>query len=421
MENRVGRFMSFLAVCVGLSVWGAVVASSQTLSLDDQTAAAVGDRVTFSLSIDYPASESGEIQAVTIDVNFDQTVLTPETLPDADGADKPAHTRGSLVENWQAFDVSNPQEGQLRAAGLTFTAGDGIQPGDSGAIVQLHFIVASMADATLAITAHDALADFTVRDGQFTFELPPANNPPMPTDDMGTTEEDTAVMLDVLGNDEDADGENLTITAVTQGANGAVAITDSGATVTYTPNAGFTGLDEFTYTVSDGTDEASATVMVTVTEAPAPPPVNAEPVATDDEAETDEGESVTIDVLANDSDPDGDRLTITMVTQSSYGSVSISADGTSVTYVPDADFSGEDQFMYTVSDGEAADTATVMVDVLEVDDGGDTGNVNDVSSGGGGGCTLNPGGRFDPTLIVVLAFLLGVHCVRQLARRRALR
>ena len=418
MENRGGRFMSFLAVSVGLSVWGAVVASSQTLSLDDQTAAAVGDRVTFTLSIDYPASESEEIQAVTIDVDFDQTVLTPETLPDAD---KPAHTRGSLVENWQAFDVSNPQEGQLRIAGLTFTAGDGIQPSDSGAIVQLHFTVASMADATLAITAHDALADFTVRNGQFTFEFPPANNPPMPTDDMGTTEEDTAVMLDVLGNDEDADGESLAITAVTQGANGAVAITDSGATVTYTPDAGFTGLDEFTYTVSDGTDEATATVMVTVTEAPAPPPVNAEPVATDDEAETDEGESVTIDVLANDSDPDGDRLTITMVTQGSYGSVAISADGTSVNYIPDADFSGEDQFMYTVSDGEAADTATVMVDVLEVDDGGETGDVNGVSSGGGGGCTLNPGARFDPTLIVVLAFLLGVHFVRQLARRRALR
>ena len=137
MGNHVGRLISFLAVFVGLSVWGAAISLSQTITLDDQTAAGIGERVTFTLSIDYPSSESGEIQAVTIDVNFDQTVLRYD-----------GYTRGSLVENWNPFDVSNSQEGQLTVGGLTLTPGDGIQPSDSGMIVQLHFIVEDMADAT---------------------------------------------------------------------------------------------------------------------------------------------------------------------------------------------------------------------------------------------------------------------------------
>ena len=159
MGNRVGKCISFLVVFVTLSVWSAATALSQTLSLDDQVAGDIGDRVTFTLSIDYPASESRGIQDVTIDVGFDQTVLTYD-----------GHTRGSLVENWPVFDVDNFQEGQLRVAGLAFTSGDGLQPGDSGAIVQLRFSVNAMVDATLTIFAQYDLATFDTRNGQFRFE-----------------------------------------------------------------------------------------------------------------------------------------------------------------------------------------------------------------------------------------------------------
>lgn len=411
MGNRVDRFMSFLVVFVVLSAWGAVTASSQTLSLDDQTATAVEDSVTFTLSIYYPSSESGEILDVTIDVDFDQTVLTYD-----------GHTRGSLVDTWPAFDVSNPQDGQLRVAGLTFTPGGGIQPSDSGAIVRFHFTTAAMADTTLIISAQDALASFDTQDGQFTFALPPANNPPVAMDDMATTEAGNSVMVNVLGNDEDPDGDHLAITGVTQGGNGAVAITDNGASVTYMPNAGFIGSDDFTYTVNDGTDEASAMVMVTVT-AP-PPPANNPPVAMDDEGVTDEGEAVTLAVLANDSDVDRDSLTVTEVTQGAYGAVVIN-NGVTVTYTPNAGFTGEDQFMYTVSDGEAADTATVMIDVRRVDTGGDGSDGDRYRYGygdsGGGGCTLNPGAPFDPTLIVALALSLGIHFIQRFTRRQPLR
>ena len=397
MGNRVGRFMLFLVVLVGLSVWGVVAALSQTLSLDDQSAMEVGEEVTFTISLDNP-SGGQDIASMTIDVNFDSMVLTYDS-----------HTVGSLVAAWSFFDVNSPESGLLKIAGFNL---QGIPPGSSGAVVELHFTVAGMDNATLTMESSDG---FATQSGEFTFELPPANNPPVASDDMGTTVQDQSVMIDVLANDHDADGNSLTITAITQGANGTVAIAANGATVTYTPNAGFTGSDEFIYTVSDGTDDATAMVVVTVT-AP-PPPANNPPVATDDEAETDEGESVMISVLANDTDTDGDSLTVTDATDGNSGTVEVATDGAAVTYTPNADFAGEDEFMYTVSDGEGGmDTATVLVAVnevavMEVDNGG---------GGGGGGCTLNPGARFDPTLVSVLFLLMGVHIVRRFTRGQSL-
>ena len=407
MGNRVGRFMSFLVVVVALSVWGAAIASSQTLSLDDQTATMVGDSVTFTISLDNP-SDGGTIGALGIDINFDSTVL---------GYD--SHTAGPLGELYgNFFLVSNPDSGDVVKIGGIAPIG-GIEPGNSGVLVQLHFNVLSMADTMLTMTGIDDVASFSVQNGQFTFELPPANNPPVAMDDMGTTEQDTPVTIDVLANDEDDDGESLTVTEKTDGSYGSVTITGNGATVSYTPDAGFTGSDQFTYIVSDGTDDAMATVMVTVT-AP-PPPANNAPVATDDEAETNEGESVMIDVLDNDDDADGDSLTITDATDGNNGTVDVATDGASVTYTPDPGFTGEDAFMYTVSDGEGGmDTATVMVDVMTADGDGD-GDGGTSGGGGGGGCTLNPGAPFDPTLVSVLALFMGIHFVRRFTRRQSLR
>ena len=159
MESRVGKCVSFLTVFVVLSAWVAATALSQTLSLDDQVAGKIGDVVIFRLSIDYPASRSGTMQAVTINVGFDETILTYD-----------GHARGSLVENWPAFDVNHPEEGQLRIAGLTYTSADGLQPGDSASIVQLRFLVIAMDDATLTISALGDLATFGTRNGQFTFD-----------------------------------------------------------------------------------------------------------------------------------------------------------------------------------------------------------------------------------------------------------
>ena len=94
---------------------------------------------------------------------------------------------------------------------------------------------------------------------------PPPPSPPVAVDDSATTNEDTLVTISVLSNDTDADEDTLSISSVTQGSNGAVAIV--GTDVTYTPNSGFSGSDSFTYTVSDGdagTVDDVGTVNVTV-------------------------------------------------------------------------------------------------------------------------------------------------------------
>ena len=132
--------------------------------------------------------------------------------------------------------------------------------------------------------------------------------------------------INVLANDTDPDtGDTRTITAITQPANGTVAITGGGTGLTYTPNADFAGPDTFTYTITDGDGATdTATVSVTVTN------VNDPPVAVDDTATVAEDSGANpIAVLANDTDPDtGDTRTITEVTQPTNGTVVITGAGT---------------------------------------------------------------------------------------------
>jgi len=186
------------------------------------------------------------------------------------------------------------------------------------------------------------------------------NDEPVAEDDSATTDEDVPVTIDVLANDSDPDGDSLSVTAVTQPSDGSAAI--DGDDVTYTPDPGFHGSDTITYTVSDGnggTDTATVTLTIE--------PVNDEPIAQDDSGATDEDVPVTIDVLANDRDPDGDTLVIQSVGQTLNGSVA--NNGSDVTYTPDPGFNGSDQFSYTISDGNGGtDTATITVAIGAVND-----------------------------------------------------
>ena len=88
------------------------------------------------------------------------------------------------------------------------------------------------------------------------------DEPPVAADDRVTTNEDTAARIDVLANDRDPEGGNLSVLANASPANGAAAVS-SGA-ITYTPDRNFNGRDQFTYTISDGGNTAGATVYVTV-------------------------------------------------------------------------------------------------------------------------------------------------------------
>ncbi|MEM9498243.1 MAG: Ig-like domain-containing protein [Pseudomonadota bacterium] len=189
-----------------------------------------------------------------------------------------------------------------------------------------------------------------------------SNGDPIATDDSDSTDEDTPVTIGVLGNDSDPDDDSLTITSIGSASNGDV-VNNGDGTVTYTPDEDFNGLDSFTYTISDGNGGSDmATVTVSVA------PGNDDPVANDDSDSTSEDTPVTINLLSNDSDPDGDDLTIASVGSASNGSVVDNGDGT-VTYTPDANFNGSDSFTYTVSDGNGGtSSATVSLTISAVND-----------------------------------------------------
>ncbi len=212
--------------------------------------------------------------------------------------------------------------------------------------------------ATITYTIDDGMGGTAT--STVTVNVAPVNDPPVAEDDAVTTDEDTPVTVPVLTNDSDADGDPLTITDATA-PNGTVVINPDG-TVTYTPDENFNGTDVITYTVSDGNGGFdTATLTVTVD------PVNDVPVAQDDTATGTEDQPVTIPVLANDSDADGDPLTVTTAT-SPDGTVTINPDGT-ITFVPNPDFNGPTTITYTIDDGMGGTaTATVTVDIVAVND-----------------------------------------------------
>ncbi|MBE4468974.1 tandem-95 repeat protein, partial [Vibrio parahaemolyticus] len=179
--------------------------------------------------------------------------------------------------------------------------------------------------------------------------------------DKATVVEDTSTVIKVLGNDTfEGDGKVVSLDTNNGPANGTVSVNPDGS-VTYTPNDNYHGTDSFTYIVTSGGVSESTTVSVDVT------PVNDAPVATNDTAITDEDTPVTIDVLPNDTDVDGDKLSIQSASvPEAQGKVEI-VDGKLV-FTPAENFNGHAEIIYTVTDGELTDEAKVTVTVNPVND-----------------------------------------------------
>ncbi|MBE3877082.1 tandem-95 repeat protein, partial [Vibrio parahaemolyticus] len=196
--------------------------------------------------------------------------------------------------------------------------------------------------------------------GSANLDILPINDAPNAENDVITTEEDTAVTIDVLVNDSDVEGDVLNIqSASVPSEQGSVDIVDG--KLVFTPAENFNGEATITYIVTDGdlTDEAKVTVTVT--------PVNDSPVAVDDTVSTQEDTVVTIDVLPNDSDVDGDKLSIQSASvPEAQGKVEI-VEGKLV-FTPAENFNGDAEITYTVTDGQLTDEAKVTVTVNPVND-----------------------------------------------------
>ncbi|EJL3952084.1 tandem-95 repeat protein, partial [Vibrio parahaemolyticus] len=179
--------------------------------------------------------------------------------------------------------------------------------------------------------------------------------------DKATVVEDTPTIIKVLGNDTfEGDGKVVSLDTNNGPSNGTVSVNPDGS-VTYTPNDNYHGEDTFTYIVTSGGVSESAIVEVNVT------PVNDAPVAKDDIATTQEDTAVTIDVLPNDTDVDGDKLSIQSASvPEAQGKVEI-VDGKLV-FTPAENFNGHAEIIYTVTDGQLTDEAKVAVTVNPVND-----------------------------------------------------
>ena len=194
------------------------------------------------------------------------------------------------------------------------------------------------------------------------------NTAPSAVNDSYQMDEDSVLTgTTVLINDVDAEGDTLTIktTAIADISNGSLTINADGSFI-YTPNANFTGVDSFTYEVDDGKGSSDqAVVSITVD------PVNDLPIGVTDSYSIDEDNTLNgSTVLANDSDIDGDTLTIDTlaISTTTKGLLTLSSDGTFV-YSPNADANGSDSFIYQIHDGEGGSAeATVNIAINSIND-----------------------------------------------------
>jgi VCBS repeat-containing protein len=230
-----------------------------------------------------------------------------------------------------AVKVSGPSHGALALASdgsFTYTPTAGYQGGDSFTYEATDGTFTSTADAQLTI-----------------------NGPIVAFGDNYTTTEGAALTIDavhgVLANDTTTTGNPLTATLVFSTTHGALHLNLDGS-FTYTPDSGFNGFDNFIYTATDGT-LTSNNAVVSIK-------VNSPVVANSDSATTKVNTLLTVDaahgVLANDTDsnPNGQPLQATLISNASHGTVTLYSDG-SYTYTPDQNYVGFDGFSYKAGDG----------------------------------------------------------------------
>ncbi|MDO8430080.1 MAG: Ig-like domain-containing protein [bacterium] len=163
-----------------------------------------------------------------------------------------------------------------------------------------------------------------------------------------TINEDESVIIALSGSDKDSNILNYSVVA--SSTNGDLVL--AGNLATYTPNANYYGSDSFIFKVNDGFTDSTTTVYLTIN------PVNDALIADSQSVSLNQGESA--DITLSGSDAEGDELVFSLGTAiPSYGMLSEIFDGNQVTYTPNENYFGADEFIFQVSDGANTATATV--------------------------------------------------------------
>ncbi|MGI5986383.1 MAG: Ig-like domain-containing protein, partial [Oscillospiraceae bacterium] len=265
------------------------------------------------------------------------------------------------VEAGTVVSIGGQPYGSITAEGSVLT----VVPFGSNGIASLPgTFELSIPDGSVKDLAGNALQDLVVT-------LVVNNVAPVANDDAYITEEDIELVVPapgILAND--VDWTPITVALVGDVSNGTLTLNANGS-FSYLPDEDWHGEDSFTYKVSDGELESNtATVTITVT------PVKDQVRAVDDEYETDEDVVLTVSaedgVLSNDIDPDGNERRAVLKTDVQHGQLTLNSDG-SFEYIPDADWFGEDSFIYELvtfprTQSLWTDTATVTITVHPVND-----------------------------------------------------
>lgn len=193
-----------------------------------------------------------------------------------------------------------------------------------------------------------------------TITVTPVNDNPNAQEDTATVDEGSSIEIAVLNNDSDAENNSLTPVITSTPVNGTAVVNGNG-TITYTHHGSETTNDAFMYTVNDGQGGADTAIVTIIVNA-----VNDAPVAQDDAATVDGVSSVTLVVLDNDSDAEGDSLSVAIDTMPSKGNAMVNPNNT-ITYHHSGNTAGTDTFSYVVVDGNGGvDTALVTITISNV-------------------------------------------------------
>ena len=302
------------------------------------------------------------------DASFTLTVEVAANQPPVAGDDTAQVSEGGTLEIATSTLLANDSDPENATLSVTAVSG------------ALNGTVSLSEDQTTATYVHDGSETttgsftYTVSDGSASstgtvaITVSPVNDAPVAGDDTAQVSEGGTLQVaasTLLANDSDPENATLSVTAVGGAVNGSVSLSADKTTISYVHDGSETSTGSFTYTVSDGSASSTGTVTITVS------PVNQPPVAGDDTATVAEGGTLqvaTSTLLVNDSDPENATLSVTAVSGALNGTVSLSEDQTTATYVHDGSETTTGSFTYTVSDGAATDTGTVTITVSPVND-----------------------------------------------------
>ncbi len=209
-----------------------------------------------------------------------------------------------------------------------------------------------------------------------------ANQGPAAINDSATTDSGVAVSVNVLSNDSDPDGDAISLDSITTGPANGSAVIQSSDTIVYTPSGSFVGKDSLQYEISDVSLTARAWVVFTVLSP------NQGPAANNDSATTDSGVAVSVNVLSNDSDPDGDSISLDSITTGPNNGSAVIQGSNTIVYTPSGSFVGKDSLQYEISDASLSARAWVVFTVL-TQNVGPTANNDSATTGAGVAVSVN--------------------------------